>query len=497
MKRFSRTQIRRVWATCVFALILLTAMVGPIWAEASLRDKLDACLRDPALAHGIQGVMVESLKDDTVLYERNSDLALIPASNLKLIVSAAALDVLGPGYKMHTSLYVTGKITRDGILRGDVILEGGGDPIFASEDLMEMAKGLWRMGVKTVDGSLIGDDSLFNDVRLGIGWTWDCESFSYAAQISALNLDGNSVKVWVYPGTKVGGRAAIKIIPSTGYVTLKNDCITSAKGSEKQVSVERVHGRNLISISGRIPMGVTPSKAEESVSVDDPALLACRVFSEMLRRMDIRIKGGIRRGIRPRNARLAASHDSPTMAEMIALMNKPSNNLIAECLLKTLGAKVKGKGSASAGHEVERDFLKRAGADMTAINLTDGSGLSRSNYISTRNIITLLRFMYTHKYSKAFIDSLPIAGVDGTLKNRMKGTTAEGVVKAKTGYVSCVSVISGYVQTKSGEPVVFSIMMNNHQCTNKEAMAIQDRMVVAITDFDSSAPAQSPAPPSQ
>lgn len=462
-------------------LLILFATVS-LHADASLTAKLDACLSDPALAHGIQGVMVQSLKDGVVIYEKNSDLALIPASNLKLIVSAAALDMIGPDAKLKTSLYITGPISRDGILKGDVILKGGGDPVFSSEQLAEMAKTLWRLGVKTVTGNLIADDSMFDDTRLGIGWSWDYESFGYAAQISALNLDGNSVKVWVYPGKKVGSPAIVKLVPSTSYVAVKNSCVTVAGSIEKTITVERVHGRNLISVSGSVPMGSSPSKAEETLSVDDPSMFACRVFAESLKRMGIGIKGGIKRGACPSGSRFISSIDSPPISEMIKAMNKSSVNLIAECLLKTLGYRVNGEGKASAGHKAEREFLQRAGADMTAVSLIDGSGLSRSNYISARNISTLLKYMHAHKYSNQFIDSLPIAGVDGTLKNRMKGTSAEGVVKAKTGYVSAVCVISGYTALKSGEPIAFCIMMNNHLCTNKEAQAIQDQMITAITD---------------
>ena len=460
--------------------ILFSAVA--LHADSALTAKLDACLSDPALTHGIQGVMVQSLKDGAVMYERNADLALIPASNLKLIVSAAALDMLSPDAQLTTSLFIKGPISRDGILKGDIILKGGGDPLFSSEQLAEMAKSLWRMGVKTVTGNLIADDTIFDDTRLGIGWSWDYESYGYAAQISALNLDGNSVKVWVYPGKKIGNPAIVKLVSSTSYTVVKNSCVTVGKKIEKKVSIDRLHGRNVISVSGSIPLGYSPAKAEETLSVDDPTSFASRRFIETLKRMGINVKRGIKLGVCPSASRLIAVCDSPSISEMINVMNKSSVNLIAECLLKTLGYRVNGEGKASAGHKAERDFLQRAGADMTAVSLIDGSGLSRSNYISTRNITTLLKYMYTHKYSNQFIDSLPIAGVDGTLKNRMKGTSAEGTVKAKTGYVSAVCVISGYANLKSGEPVAFCIMMNNHLCTNKEAQTIQDQIITAITD---------------
>ncbi|MHB1001113.1 MAG: D-alanyl-D-alanine carboxypeptidase/D-alanyl-D-alanine endopeptidase [Armatimonadota bacterium] len=463
---------------CYSILFVLSA--SPADTGTSLVQVLNACISDPALAHGTQGILVESLKDGRRIYEKNSSLTLLPASNLKLVVSAAALDRLGPDFRYRTSLFTKGPQTPDGTLRGDIILVGAGDPVFKYEHLQEMAAKIRQMGIKSVEGNIVADDSLFDDVRLGLGWAWDYESYDYAAQISALNLNGNAVKVWVYPGAKAGSPSIVKITPATGYVVVKNECKTSSAKSAKTVSVERVRGRNTIRVTGTVPADYKPSKEEESITVEDPALYACQTLMEILRRSGITVKGQTVRGKKTSDAVLAASHDSVPLSDILALLNKPSDNLIAECLLKTLGAKFKGSGSSSAGREIELEFLKQIGADMTAVSMIDGSGLSRMNYISPVNIAAVLRYMYNHKYSKVFIDSLPIAGIDGTLKRRLKSTPAEGIVKAKTGYLSCVSAVSGYVLPPNGEPLLFTIQMNNHLCTNKEATAIQDKMIEAL-----------------
>jgi PBP4 family serine-type D-alanyl-D-alanine carboxypeptidase len=281
----------------------------------------------------------------------------------------------------------------------------------------------------------------------------------------------------VRPGKKAGDPAVVKVTPPTGYMIVRNECKTSEAGATKSVFVDRVRGRNTIRITGTVPLDYKPEGPEEAITMEEPTLFACQTLLEMLRREGIQVKGQPIRGKKPDGAEVVLVHNSPPMSEMLALLNKPSDNLIAECLLKNLGAQLKGKGTAAAGEEVELEFLKKVGADMTAISITDGSGLSRCNHVSPKNLAAVLKYMHKHQHSKFYIDSLPIAGVDGTLKKRMKGTLAEGNVKAKTGYVSRVSSLSGFVTTKSGEPLVFSILMNNHLCRNKEATTVQDKIM--------------------
>ena len=464
-------------------LLLLTLILGiASIAGADLSQTVEQAFGQPAFAHGIQGIIVESLKDGRVLYEKNSDLVFIPASNMKLLVSSASLDLLGPDYVIPTALFVTGKIS-NGKLKGNVILVGQGDPTLKYENLEEMASKLKSLGIKTIHGNIQADDTYYDGVRLGDGWSWDYQSDYYAAQISALDLNENVVGVWVRPGKKLGDPALIELLPKTGYMNVTNECKTSDTGSSNSISMDRVCGTNTIRITGNVALDYEPKGPERAVTVDDPALFACTVFSEILKRDGVRIKGKVLRGPKPADARPLFVHNSPPMSEILKLLNKPSDNLIAECLFRQLGAKFKGKGSTALGEGVELDYLKKIGADTTAINISDGSGLSRYDLVSPKNLLAVLKYMRGHKDSQIFIDSLPIAGVDGTLRKRLKGTAAEGNVRAKTGYIGAVRALSGYVTTKSGEPLVFSILMNNHLCRSSEADAAIDSIIVALANL--------------
>ena len=466
-----------------YALLLVLILGSACIAAAGLSQTVDEAFGKPEFAHGIQGIIIESLKDGRVLYEKNADLVFMPASNMKLIVSSASLDLLGPDCVIPTTLFTSGEIS-DGKLKGDVILVGQGDPTFKYEHLQEMAAKLKSLGIKAIDGDILADDTYFDSVRLGSGWAWDYQSDYYAAQISALNLNQNVVGVYVRPGKKIGNPAVIELLPKTRYMDVEDECKTSDAGSSNSISMSRIPGTNTIRVTGNVALDYESKGPEDGVTVDDPALFTCTVFSEILKGQGVRIKGKVLHGTKPSDAKSVMVHNSPPMSEILRLLNKPSDNLIAECLLKQLGAKVKGAGGAAAGADVEMDYLKKIGADVTAISIADGSGLSRYDLVSPRNLLAILKYMHGHKDSQVFIDSLPVAGVDGTLKKRMKGTAAEGNVRAKTGYIGAVRALSGYVTTKSGEPLVFSILMNNHLCRSSEADTAIDTIIVFLATND-------------
>lgn len=449
--------------------------------EQEVVRTIDQALADPALKHGLQGVVVRSLKDGRTIYDKNKDLIFIPASNFKLLVSAASLAKFGPDYRFRTELYTNGEITPEGVLKGDVILVGRGNPILKPSELQLMADKL--EGIKVIEGNIVGDDTWFDEIRLGWGWNWDDEPYYYSAQLSALCLNKNVVDVYVRPGVKVGAKPIVRVDPGTSYMVVQNDAVTTKAGSDKTVSVDRLRGRNVIRVTGNVPLDYKSESPEEAITMEEPTLFAVTVLKEMLQRSGTEVKGKPVRGSKPESAVLVASHQSVPMSEMLKLLNKPSDNLIAETLLKALGAEFKGRGSSSRGAEVEMEFLKEAGLDMTAISIVDGSGLARMNYISPHNLATLLAYMYRHKDSKVYLDSLPIAGVDGTLRSRMKGTSAAANCRAKTGYISRVRTLSGYVTTKGGEPLVFSILMNHHLCSSAEVNAIQDKIVTALAEM--------------
>lgn len=439
-----------------------------------LAAAIDTVLSDPAFRHGASGVLVESLRDGRTIYSRNADKIFMPGSNMKLLTTAAALDALGPGCRFRTRFYFNGRAS-DHVWRGDLYIKGGGDPTLRSEHLEEFARSLRRLGARRIDGAVVADDTWFRGERLGSGWGWDDEQWYYAAPIGALSLNGNSVQVFVMGARRAGSPPVVRIVPPTSVFVVRNQAVTVGSG-EARLSVTRPHGASVILVRGTVPCGYRSETPVERISVPDPALYAATSLMEALGRAGIAVRDRPKAGATPKTARLLHTHVSPPLSEILALVNKRSDNTMAEVLFRTLAAGPGGAATEDEARAAETAFLKKAGGDPEAALIADGSGLSRRNYISPANIIAVLRYMYGRRDFGAFVDSLPVAGRDGTLKSRMKGTIAEGNVRAKTGYLAQASSLSGYLTTSSGEPLVFSILMNNHTCPNTQTKAAQDRI---------------------
>lgn len=468
--------MRRRWK--VYLLWLwLTAL--PVLAD--LQTDIDKLLQNPALAHSITGVLVVSRRDGRTLYEHNADLMLIPASNQKLLTSAAALHRLGAGFRFTTRLWLHGEIDPQGVLHGDLILQGGGDPTLLLKDIESMAEAVEKAGVRRIEGYLLYDESAFDGVRRGWDWAWDDEPYYYSPCVSAICVERNAVTVFVSPGERVGAPPRIRLFPPTDYLLVRNEATTSAAGTPSTVYVTREHARNIAIVRGQIPLDARPDSARQALSVEEPPRYAMWLLREAMERRGIttRYRTALPDRV-PEGARLIHTHTSPPLSEILPLLNKPSDNLIAECLMRTLGAVVYREGSAAAGERVMLEFLKQAGLDLSALNIVDGSGLSRRNQVSARNVVTLLRYMASHPQAKVFIDSLPIAGVDGTLRNRMVNTPAQGRVYAKTGSLDRVSTLSGYLTTQTGEELVFALLMNNYNGPAAVARSVQDAILVRL-----------------
>ncbi len=448
----------------------------------TLGDKIDEILKDPSLKGGTQAVMIRSLKTNQTLYEHNAHSLMLPASNFKLLVSAASLETLGPDFTFKTKVYVSGKV-ENGVLKGNLIIRGGGNPVLLTPDLTYLAKQVRSAGISQIDGNVIADESFFDNQRLNWGWNWADLGYYYAAETSALTLNRNTVDVYVYPAKTVGAAAIVKIVPYTDYLTINNSAKTGKPDSANAINVNRALGQNIIRVNGTIPKNAKITRRTAPVTVTEPGLYTACVFASELSQQKITMTGSVKYASTPENAKLIATHTSPPLSQILAMLNKPSDNLIAETLLKTIGAVVKGNGSTSAGIEVETEFFKKIGLDASEMSITDGSGLSRFNYISASNLVALLSYMHSTEQSNIFIDSLPVAGVNGSLSARMKKTSAQGNVKAKTGYIGRVSSLSGYVNTKSNEKLAFSIIMNHHSCKKSDVTKLQDKICVLLADL--------------
>jgi serine-type D-Ala-D-Ala carboxypeptidase/endopeptidase (penicillin-binding protein 4) len=467
-----------LWRRTLCLVMLLVVVAPPSAMSVGIAETIDALLADPALRHGVSGALVESLRDGRVVYSRNADKSFMPASNMKLLTTAAALDALGPGYRSGTLSCFDGN-TSASIWRGRLFLKGAGDPTLSTKDLDDFARSLRKKGLRRIDGGVVGDESRFTCNQLGFGWSWDDEQWYYAAPVGALNLNENSVGVYVDPARREGQPAIVRVIPPTSHFTVRNTALTTS-GGEAEITVSRLHHRDVILVSGAVPIDYHSDKPVERISVQDPATYAAMTMTEALARAGISVRDKPGTGVTPASAKTIGQHLSPPLSQVLTLINKPSDNTIAEILFRTLAAERGKAATEDEARALELAFLKKIGADTASVVIADGSGLSRRNYISPACIVAILRYMNSQHCAAVFRDSLPVAGVDGTLANRMKGTMAAKNVQAKTGYVSQASSLSGYLATASGETLVFSVLMNNHMCPNADAKAIQDKICLAL-----------------
>jgi D-alanyl-D-alanine carboxypeptidase/D-alanyl-D-alanine-endopeptidase (penicillin-binding protein 4) len=475
----------------LFALVagalLVFGLVPPVVAQdrGALAADLDAILASPGLAGADVGLVVKTLDGETV-YARDSARRQQPASNAKLVTSVAAFDVLGPDYRFDTTVHAAGR--RAGpVLDGDLYLKGTGDPTVLAADYDALAAQVAAKGVKLVRGKLFADDTWFDDVRLGTSWAWDDEAYYYSAQVSALtaspdtDYDAGSIIVRVAPGAH--GKAVVTTEPPTDYVKIANTAVTGAAGSPNTISVDRVHGANTFTVTGSIPSG--GAATSEWMAVWEPTGYAAALFRAALGRHGVQVLGRTARGATPPNAPVVASRQSMPLSELAVPFLKLSNNLHAEILVKAMGRKASGQGTWSAGLAVVAGRLPAYGVDPARLSLRDGSGLSRMDQIAPDQLAALLGAARSRPWFDLWHEALPIAGkadrlVGGTLRSRMRGTAAEGDVYAKTGSLTGVSGLSGYVTNEAGEQWVFSMVTNNSVGVNVKG--IEDAVAVRLAE---------------
>ncbi|WP_082232130.1 D-alanyl-D-alanine carboxypeptidase/D-alanyl-D-alanine endopeptidase [Halobacillus massiliensis] len=465
--------------------------VNASYENAELTDKLNVILTDEKLNGALAGVSVRSSDTGELIYENDGDLRLKPASNMKLITGAAALDTLGPEYQFTTEVLAEGEVKGNGkMLQGDLYLKGKGDPTLMVEDLEAMAQSLKEKGIRQVKGDVIADDSWYDDIRLSEDISWNDETNYTAAQISALTVspnedyDAGTVIVEAYPSDQKGEPAEIKVTPENDYVKIVNKAKTVAKGETKDISIEREHGTNQIVIEGEIPLDSSRSRAW--VAVDAPAMLALDLFEEALKKQGIQVKGKQSYGKTPESAELLVSKESMPLKDLYIPFMKLSNNGHAEVLVKEMGRVEHEEGSWDKGLDVVEAFLSEVGVNTNTLRIRDGSGMSHVNNIPANEFTKLLYEARDKDWFPAYLKSLPVAGdsdrlVGGTLRNRLAGTAAEGNVQAKTGSITAVSTMSGYVTTKDGKELVFSILLNNYMDSVRD---IEDQIAITLAEHE-------------
>jgi len=489
-----------------------------------LPARIAAVLADPDLARAYWGIEIVSLTTGKVLYLQNGDKLFTPASNTKLFTTSAALALIGPDYKFRTSVETTGSLDKHGRLSGDLLLVGRGDPNLSGRELPydlrtqrndhpikvleDLADSLVQKGVKYVDGDLVADDSYFAFERYGEGWSQADLVWGDGAPVSALAINDNVVFVNILPADRPGDRAFVSVVPFADYYRVDNRIITTPAGTARRIFFNREPGSTALTLWGEMP--IDDQGANQALAIEDPAAFASELFRSLLEKRGITVYGRQRTrhtelaglstfsvtataeargggdellhpGL-PNQTLVLASYESKPLIEDIRVVNKVSQNLHAEILLRLLAREKGTAPTVGNGLEVLRGFLSKVGIPSDQYVFYDGSGLSRQNLVTPHAMVMLLTYASNQSWGKEFRDTLPLAGVDGSLADRLKGTIAQGRVYAKTGSLGGVKSLSGYATTNHGDQVAFSILSNNSNVPAKKITDAIDEIVESVVD---------------
>lgn len=510
------------------AFILATALAGvldgsdifpiPQLSSRNLAAAIHDHINQDRFQHASWGIKIESLDSGQVLFEHNADKLLKPASNAKLFTAALALDRLGADHRLRTSLYAHRPPSRAGTIEGDLYVYGRGDFSFAarfhdgdySASLKPLVDAFRHAGIRRVRGGLVGDASYFHGPPYGASWTWDDLQNYYGAEVSALTQEDNVVDLKLRPGPAVGAPCDIETRPQTAYLTFVNRTVTVPAREARQIELYQLPGRNVVYVNGQLPLHATNWSAATPV-FDAPLWFVTQLHLQLqqhqiqIRRPPGKIDWLTPDATRPdyRGMVEVASVESPPLRELIHSMMKPSQNLYAQALFLQVGRYRRSitTNEFNTRHSTENialaelsEFLIRAGIPTNSVQLDEGSGLSRRALMTPNAIVGLLKYMDEHRHAEAFRSSLPVAGVDGTLRQRMNGTAAEGRVRAKTGTLAHVCTLSGYATTASRERLAFSFMLNNNpQASNSNPRSDLDTLAVMLASLDAY-PTPAPTP---
>jgi serine-type D-Ala-D-Ala carboxypeptidase/endopeptidase (penicillin-binding protein 4) len=512
-------------AAVLFLLCLLVPAehlgAAPGKGRLTLKKQIERILTQPDLAQGFWGIEITSVKTGRVLYSLNANRLFTPASNTKLFTTAAALALIGPNYKFRTTIETGGSLDKYGRLTGDLVLVGRGDPNLSGRELPynmrterdadpvhvleKLADGLVEKGVKYIDGDVVADDSYFAFERYGEGWSQDDLVWPDGAPVSALTINDNVIFVNILPGARAGDKAFVSVTPFADYYTIDNRLITTPAGTGRKIYINREPGSTTLTLWGTISMD--DSGANEGLAIEDPAEFAAALFRHLLEMRGIAVYGRQRthhtelaslstfttvavassRGGDEHSPAASTSgplvlgeYQSAPLAEDIEVINKVSQNLHAEILLRLLGREKGTAGTVQAGLEVLHGFLNNAGIAGDDYSFFDGSGLSRQNLVTPHCVVELLRYAYAQPWGREFHDSLPVAGTDGSLADRFKDLNPAAHVYAKTGSLGGVKTLSGYAVTARGEQLAFSILTNNFTLPGKRLNDAIDMIVAAV-----------------
>ena len=418
-----------------------------------------------------------------LLYRRDPERLFHPASTMKVLTVATAVERLGWEFRFETAGRATTPVEPDGTIRGDLVVTGSGDPTISrrfdgAATLAGMADQLWLRGVRQIQGRVIGDGSAFGGTTLGAGWQWDDLAASYAAPISALTYNDNTAELLIAPGATPGARVSVSVIDGASGVVIDNRVRTVDTGTARRLSLERRVDSTAVVMEGDVPLGYTPFK--HFVAVDDPPAYFARALKAALVARGIAVGGPARSaetdppGPFPTDAPVLIRHQSPPLSQIASTIMKSSQNLYTELLLRAMGAR------DARPTDALMSTLAAWGVDGDHVVAADGSGLSRYDLVTASALDAVLSRMYARADRETWLATFPVAGVDGTLERRMKGTPAEGRVHAKTGSLAYVRTLAGYARTADDRWVQFAILANNFAGSTTPADV--DRITEAVVN---------------
>jgi D-alanyl-D-alanine carboxypeptidase/D-alanyl-D-alanine-endopeptidase (penicillin-binding protein 4) len=460
--------------------VVVTPAVPPSRLAALQRD-LEAIFETPQFERSFWSVLVRPVGSAEEIFGLNAGKLVMPGSTMKVVTAAAAAERLGWDHRFETRVVTTAPVEA-GVLRGDLVVIGGGDPGISERSdqpgpLRVMARQVRESGVTRIEGGVIGHDDLFDDQGLGDGWTLDNLPYGYAAPVSALTYNEGSVDLVISAGSKAGDPVAIQVRPEGAELHIDNRLVTVAETAAGMLTLHRRPGTLRVTVQGQIP-----AKAESfarTASVENPTAFFAAAFRLALIAEGVEVSGDAIDiddfASKPdlREARTLLIRHSPPLSELAAAMMKVSQNQYAELLLKSLG-----------GRRNIQDVLTGWGVPEDGYILADGSGLSRYNYVTSDALVRILQRMHADpKHTSAFSRSLPVAGRDGPLARRLAGTPGDGKVRAKTGTVDNVRALAGYVETADAEILVFSIIANNFRVPNSVVDAAVDEALIRLATF--------------
>jgi serine-type D-Ala-D-Ala carboxypeptidase/endopeptidase (penicillin-binding protein 4) len=512
--------LRLAWVLGVCWLVpVLPGKAERVGSHEELQARIDRHLSQSRFAGALWGVHVESLDSGRILFQRNSDQRLRPASNAKLFTAALALELLGPDHCIRTRILAEFPPDASGTIAGDLVVLGGGDFSMsarfhggeAGRALERIVQAIRQAGIRTVQGDLVGDGTWFYGPAQGPGWAWEDLRHAYGAEVSALILEDNIIEFLIEPSDNVGQPCTVSSLSAANYIEVINRTTTVEMGQPPWIELHRAVGVNRVQLAGELPYG--GGTRRHAIPVHDPALWFATCLKDAMNRRGMRVHGEARaidwlespaeRRIRRPFTEVTAV-DSPPLRELGRPMMKASQNLYAQALWLHLGATMGSRlrdasltqtparlaprmTTTQAAASALREFLGTLGIPPGEVLLEEGSGLSRRAMVTPRAIIQLLAHMNHHPQGAIFRDWLPVAGQDGNLEERMRGTAAEGNVAAKTGMLANTFTLSGYVRTAAGENLAFAILLNHHIADSLgDAYADLDFIPILLASFQES-----------